>query len=323
MNALQTLKENEFFKTSLLCNYPLKGVTSFKIGGNAEFFFSPQTEKELSSSLLLLKKSGVRLSLIGGGSNLLVSDTGITGAVISLKNFNTIKIEEKNGNEVFVRVGAGAVTDNLTAWAVENAISGFEDFGGLPGTIGGAAFMNARCYDKSISDILVSARTLELKQNGAASIYPEITEYQFCNTDWDYKKSPFQANATGIIINENRKLVLSCLFRAEYGNKFLIKEKTEQRRTDRIQKGHFKAPSAGSIFKNNRLFGKPSGKIIEEAALKGFSIGGAQVAPWHGNFIINKGNASSQDVLQLIKHIQKTVFEKTGFSLEPEIIFAN
>ena len=322
MDALQTLKKNKFFKTSLLYNYPLKDITSFKIGGNAEAFFSPQTEQELSRGLLLLKKSGIRLSLIGGGSNLLVADTGIKGVVISLKYFNKIEIEEKD-TDLFIRAGAGVLTDKLTEWAIENSISGFEDFGGLPGTIGGAAFMNARCYEKSISDILVSARTLEIKQNGEASFYSETTEYQFCSKDWDYKKSPFQANANGIMLNENRKLVLSCLFRAKYGDKLLIQERTEKRRIDRIQKGHFKAPSAGSTFKNNRLFDKPSGKIIEEAALKGFSIGGAQVAPWHGNFIINTGNASSRDVLQLIQHIQKTVFEKTGFFLEPEVIFAN
>lgn len=322
MNELQTLQENEFFKQSLLLNYPLKDLTSFKIGGNAEALFYPQTEEELSSGLLLLKKNGVHLSLIGGGSNLLVSDAGVKGVVVSLKNFNTIEIEEKNGTDIFIRVGAGVLTDSLTGWAAENSISGFEDFGGLPGTIGGAAFMNARCYDKSISDILISARTLELKQEEAL-ISPEITEYQFCSKDWDYKKSPFQANANGIHLNENRKIILSCLFRAEYGDKLLIEEKTECRRADRVQKGHFKAPSAGSTFKNNRLFGKPSGRIIEEAALKGFAIGDAQVAPWHGNFIINKGNASCQDVLYLIQHIQKTVFEKTGFSLEPEVIFAN
>lgn len=313
--------EIQKFNDKILFDYSLKNLTSLKIGGNSEFFFEPKNEEELISTLLFFNNKNIPISIIGGGTNLLISDNGVEGLVLHLKNFNTIAIEEKNDNTVFVRVGAGVLTDDLTKWAIENSISGFENFGGLPGTIGGAAFMNARCYDKSISDLFVSAKVLQLKKQ-STNISATVNEYEFCTEDWDYKKSPFQKAAKGIAIQENRYIILSVLFKVENGDRIEIEEKTKTRFSDRIQKGHFKAFSAGSTFKNNHNFGKPSGKIIEEAGLKGFSIGNAQVAPWHGNFLINTGSASSKDMKDLIEYVQKTVLEKTDMLLEPEVILA-
>ncbi len=319
MNSFtNTLKESSLFRKGLLkFDYPLKNLTCFKIGGNAEFFFTPSTEEELKTGLELFKKNNIPVSIIGGGSNLLVSDSGIKGAVIKLEKFDKIEIIKKTENDVFIRAGAGVLTDYITKWAAENGISGLEDFGGLPGTLGGAAFMNARCYEKSISDIFCSAKVLYFD-----NLCYIFDEYKSKQEEWDYKVSPFQKYAEGIKIISGRKLIVSLTFKLCYGKKEEIKNKTQQRIDDRTRKGHFLKPSAGSVFKNNRKFGKPSGKLIEEAGLKGISDGDAQIAPWHGNFIINNCEAKAENVRKLIEKIQKIVFEKQGFLLEPEIFFA-
>ncbi len=323
------IESSSLFKQGLIKkDFPLKEFTSFKLGGNAEFFFEPSSKAELIEGLQLFMEERMSLSLIGGGTNLLISDKGIKGAVLSLKKLNSIEIIEsknlqnknnkadENAEAVFVKVGAGLLITDFTNWAIDNSISGLENFGGLPGSVGGASFMNARCYGSSISDIIYSAQTLSIRNNKI-----ESSEYFFDEGDWDYKKSPFQKNTEGIKIMPKREIVLSVIFKLAKGEQAEIKKQTEDCYNDRIQKGHFKAPSAGSTFKNNRDFGKPSGKIIEEVGLKGLSIGGAQVAPWHGNFIINKDNASSKEVFDLISIVQKKVFEKTKFLLEPEVIF--
>ena len=177
--------------------------------------------------------------------------------------------------------------------------------------------MNARCYDVSISDRLKS-----IKYILADGDKTEFAEYEYNPSDWDYKVSPFQQNPVSTEITKNRKIVLSAVFTLTHGIKEEIAVKTEEKVQDRISKGHFKAPSAGSTFKNNRAFGQPSGKLIEDAGLKGICEGGAQVAPWHGNFVINRENASASDVKTLIEKVQSIVKEKTGFLLEPEVIFA-
>ncbi len=308
--------------------FPLKDLTSFKIGGNAEFFFEPSNQEELINGIKIFIENKIPMSIIGGGNNLLIPDTGISGAVLSLKKIKEIKIlsappfpsaHEKESSKIFVEAEAGVSIEELTNWAIENSVSGLENFGGLPGTVGGACFMNARCYGSSISDILYSAKTFSQVLVHNSSNF-EFTEYLSSPKDWAYKISPFQKNADGIKIGDNRQIIFSAIFELEYGNKEEIKKQCEKCRQDRIEKGHFRAPSAGSTFKNNRDFGEPSGKIIEDAGLKGLSIGGAQVAPWHGNFVINADNASYNDVLKLIRHIQNEVLAKTGFLLEPEVI---
>ncbi len=323
------IESTSLFKQGIIQkDFPLKELTSFKLGGNAQFFFEPSSKAELIEALHLFIEEGISLSLIGGGTNLLISDKGISGAVLSLKKLNSIEIidatklqkqntkNDENADAVFVKVGAGLLITDFTQWAIDNSISGLENFGGLPGSVGGASFMNARCYGSSISDIIYSAQTLSIKNNKV-----ESSEYLFDKADWAYKKSPFQKNTDGIKIMPEREIVLSVVFKLAKGIQAEIKTQTEECYNDRIQKGHFKAPSAGSTFKNNRDFGKPSGKIIEEVGLKGLSNGGAQVAPWHGNFIINKDNASSKEIFDLISIVQKKVFEETKFLLEPEVIF--
>ncbi|AIN93540.1 UDP-N-acetylmuramate dehydrogenase [Treponema putidum] len=319
MNNLFSILHNTplFQEGSIEFDKTLKPLTAYKIGGNAEAFFCPKNEEHLKEALIFLLKNKIPVSLIGGGANILVSDKGFRGVLISLKNLNKIEIIGESENKIFVRAGAGVLTDNLTKWAVKNSLSGLECFGGLPGNVGGAVFMNARCYDVSISDRLKSVKYI-LADDGKT----EFAEYKYNPSDWGYKVSPFQQNPISTEIRNNRKIVISAVFTLTYGIKEEIAAKTEEKIQDRISKGHFKAPSAGSTFKNNRTFGQPSGKLIEDAGLKGLCEGGAQVAPWHGNFIINKKDASASDVKILIEKVQKNVKDKTGFLLEPEVIFA-
>ena len=290
MNNLFSILHNTplFQEGTIEFDKPLKPLTAYKIGGPVEAFFCPKNEDHLKEALIFLSKNKIPSSLIGGGTNILVSDKGFRGVLISLKNLNKIEIIGESESKVFVRAGAGVLTDTLTKWAVKNSLSGLECFGGLPGSVGGAVFMNARCYDVSISDRLKSVKYILIDDEKT-----EFTEYEYNPSDWDYKVSPFQQNPVSTEISKNRKIVLSSVFTLNYGIKKEIAAKTEEKVQDRILKGHFKAPSAGSTFKNNRAFGLPSGKLIEDAGLKGLCEGGAQVAPWHGNFVINRENASS------------------------------
>ncbi|UTC64356.1 UDP-N-acetylmuramate dehydrogenase [Treponema sp. OMZ 788] len=319
MNNLFSILHNTplFQEGTIEFDKPIKPLTSYKIGGSAEAVFFPKTEENLKEALIFLSKNKIPASLIGGGTNILVSDKGFKGVLISLKNLNKIEIVSESQGKIFVRAGAGVLIDDLTKWAANNSVSGLDAFGGLPGTVGGALFMNARCYDVSISDRVKSVKYI-LEDDEKT----RFEEYEYKAADWDYKVSPFQPSSISTEITKDRKIVLSAVFTLTYGIKEEITSKTEEKIQDRISKGHFKAPSAGSTFKNNRTFGVPSGKLIEDAGLKGLCEGGAQVAPWHGNFIINKDGASASDVKILIEKVQETVKDKTGFLLEPEVIFA-
>lgn len=319
MNNLFSILHNTplFQEGTIEFDKAIKPLTAYKIGGPADALFYPKNEDQLKEALIFLRKNKISASLMGGGTNILVSDKGVRGVLISLKNLNKIEVIGESKDKVFVRAGAGVLTDNLTKWAVEKAFSGLECFGGLPGSVGGAVFMNARCYDVSISDRLKSVKYILVDDDRT-----EFAEYEYNPSDWDYKVSPFQQNPVSTEITKDRKIVLSAVFTLTHGIKEEIAAKTEEKVEDRISKGHFKAPSAGSTFKNNRAFGQPSGKLIEDAGLKGLCEGGAQVAPWHGNFVINRDEASASDIKTLIEKVQKTVKDKTGFFLEPEVIFA-
>ena len=285
-------------------NEPLSEHTTFKIGGNADYFMLPQTVKELASIILWAKDNNIPFFIIGGGSNLVISDDGFRGAVICTEKLNSFYIEEKSCIKKLV-CGGGCSMKDTVAFCESNGLSGLETFSGLPGTVGGACFMNARCYNKSISDVLVSAEYFDTQTGKTGT-------YKMNSKDWDYKKSPFQ---------NSDKIIVQAAFCVKDGNKDEIKKLDEYYVHDREQKGHFRYPSAGSVFKNNRDFGEPSGKIIQDTGLLGYTIGCAKVSDWHGNFIINYNNATASDVKKIVQHVTDVVYEKRHFKLEPEIIF--
>lgn len=305
----ETIKNSPFFKGQVLFDYALAPLTTMKVGGKAAVFVEPEDIPSAVFALSEFAKTEAKPFILGGGSNLIVSDSGFTQPVVCTRCIKDISIRETADTYTLVTAGCGAKTDDIVSFCAEHGIAGMQTFAGLPGSIGGACFMNARCYEKSISDIVYSVTYLDAQDSYKEKIY------QFDSKDWAYKHSPF-TGGTKIIMQVTLKLnapdkALTPSLCSE-GNKYI---------EDRKQKGHFSYPSAGSVFKNNRSYGKPSGAIIDACGLKGLAVGGAQVAPWHGNFIINNGNATADDIRKLIQEIQKTVLEQTGFTLEPEVIF--
>ena len=312
---------------------PMRLHTTFKIGGPADCFAEPENSSELVALLDFAREAGVPVSVIGGGSNLLVADRGIRGLVVSLARLcgvervesgDSVSVSGKplpslNEQSVIVRSGAGASMEALVAWCADRGIAGLERFAGLPGSVGGAAYMNARCYERSVSDVFFLAEVLCFRDGRY-----RIEEKAYIQADWDYKKSPFQKR-NGVDqarIDETADILLSVSFRLSLGDVESIRSQMAAYVKDRECKGHFRFPSAGSMFKNNHAFGKPSGKIIDDSGLRGFRVGDAQVAPWHGNIVINAGNATAAEVKALVDEVRARVRALTGFELEPEVIMA-
>lgn len=297
-------------------NEPMATKTTFKIGSTADLYIIPENLDQFRGAVSASKSQDCKYFVLGGGSNVVFPDKPYEGIVISTSKLNNIiitddEIENLKENEVLVTCECGTTMAAFVNFCTKYNLSGAEQFAGLPGTVGGAVYMNARCFDKSISDILYSTEHFELLPHGQSKFY----SLPFDNNLWDYKKSPFQ---------EGNKYVTQATFK-------LVRESSNQHEniennckkyiSERIDKGHFKFPSAGSVFKNNHDFGKPTGKLIDEAGLKGTVSGGAQIAPFHGNFIININNASAADVKNLVDLCKAKVNDLFGFNLETEIIF--
>ena len=283
---------------------PMSLHTSFKIGGPADVYIKPDKTAFSEYVPLLLKTAGennIPLFILGAGANILVSDRGIRGIVLDTGSWKGIDYDV---SEQAVKVLSGTSIDELVDTLADAGLSGLEFLAGMPGSAGGSVWMNARCYEKSISDVLIETEILDEEQN--RMIIP------FKMSDFSYKKSPFQ---------ERNVFILSASFSTVKKEPELIKKDNECYRKDRTEKGHYSFPSAGSTFKNNHAFGEPTGKIIDKAGMKGLQIGGAQVAPWHGNIIINKDNARAVDVRMLIDKITEKIREERGFELEREVLY--
>lgn len=316
MNNVRKIWENcniqeKFPRLPVRFDEPMALHTTFRVGGSADLYAEPASAEELVALLSWCTAEHLPVCITGGGSNLVIADRGFRGACVSLAAFRTVSV---NDEHTLVSVGAGFPVDELVSWCAERSLSGIEQFAGLPGTVGGAVYMNARCYDRSVSDVFFSAEALYFRDGR----YTIATE-DWCEESWGYKKSPFQAAASG---DTEAPVVLSAVFRVVPGDPADIRETMDRCVRDREQKGHFRFPSAGSMFKNNRAFGKSSGQIIDEAGLRGFAVGDAQVAPWHGNLVINRGNARAEDIRILVDEVRETVLRKTGFLLETEVVFA-
>lgn len=312
-------------KIQLYLNEPLAPRSSFKIGGNASLLIEPFDAEALAFALTEIKKNGIPYFVLGGGTNVLFGDSGFDGIVVSTKKMSDISIvgtdgAAQNGGKTVIQAAAGASMASLVSFAERESLTGLEEFAGLPGTVGGAVYMNARCFEKEISNVAAAIQWLEpasqdgsQAQDGAGPESASFTlrEAAFAPSDWAYKKSPF--TGTG-------RVVVSAQFVLQKGDKASIAQKAAAYIQARKDKGHYKAPCAGSVFKNNHAFGRPSGKIIDELGLKGKASGGAQIAPFHGNIIINNGGAKASDVLALIDLCKKEAKAKFGFDMEEEIV---
>lgn len=307
----QFFNGNADFRGTVRQNEPLKNHTTMNVGGNAKIFLEPNDTKSLALAEHHFIEENVKFFILGGGSNVIISDSGLD-AVISTRKMSEIKRDtdgadnaEKNitTDSHRLKIDCGASWGSMISFCKKENLGGFEAFSGLSGTVGGALFMNATCFGLSACDNLLSAEYLDMS-DGAVHIYEKN------DSDWGYKVSPFQWTA---------KIILSAVFRVHEG---FDSQKAEHCLASRKEKGHFRAPSAGSAFKNDAANGIIAGKVIDECGLKGFSVGRAQIAPWHGNFIINpERKATASDIKNLVERVQKIVLEKKGINLETEIIF--
>ena len=302
-------------------NEPLAPKSTFKVGGKARLFVTPQSQEELEAVISAVRASELPYFVMGGASNVVFPDGEYKGVIISTQEIKEILYdsdERAEDGSVLVTCFCGLPMASFVDFCTKKNLSGAEQFAGLPGTVGGALYMNARCFDRSISDLLYSTKSLEYQGEKA-----KIIEKPFNAQEWDYKKSPFQPSDADNC-QKTQSYVLQATFRLtphSPSDHDLIAAECKKYIAERVNKGHFKYPSAGSVFKNNRSFGSPSGKLIDECGLKGLTAGGAQIAPFHGNFIINTGAATADDIKVLVQAAQKAVKEKFGFELEPEIIF--
>lgn len=299
MNKIAESLQKIVKKENIYENEPMCKHTSFKIGGIADYFIKVEKEQELQKILQLAKIENIPYYVIGNGTNLLVREGGIRGLVIKLdwKEWRIGKQEEF----AYITVGAGLPLANLALIAFENGLSGLECMAGIPGTIGGAIRMNAGAFGQEMKDIVAFSKCMNEKG--------EIEELSLQQHEFAYRKSAFEENGL-IILETTLKLI--------YGEKEEIKQKMEECKKLRVKSQPLEFPNAGSVFKRNVEV--PVAKLIDECGLKGYHIGDAEVSTKHAGFIVNKGKATADDVLQLIDDIKKEIRQKFNKEMKLEII---
>ena len=286
----------EFYKNeNVIINAEMKDYVHFRVGGPADILLLPENKEQVIKSIQICKENNIPYFVLGNGSNLLVKDGGVKGVVIKLKEVKNIKVYDET-----IEAECGAMLKDVSSVAVENSLTGFEFACGIPGTIGGAVFMNAGAYDGEISDIIDSAEVIDNEG--------EIRTLSKEELDLGYRSS---------VIMKKNYIVLSAKFKLIKGEVIKIKERVEDLTYKRESKQPLEYPSAGSTFK--RPTGYYAGKLIQDAGLKGYAIGGAAVSEKHSGFVINKNNATAKDILDLIKHIQDEVKKQFGVDLHPEV----
>ena len=293
--AFASLLVSEGFNVTF--DEPMKKHTSFKIGGCADVFVTIGSKEKLSRFLTLANENDVPYIILGNGTNMLVSDKGIRGAVVRLDG-DFCKIE-KNGENGIVS-GAGAMLSRLCQAALSESLTGLEFAYGIPGSVGGAVYMNAGAYGGEIKDCAVSCEYMS--RDGET--------HTLSNEELDFRYR-------GSFFTGTDNIILSASFELTKGDSEEIKAKMHELMGRRSDKQPLELPSAGSVFK--RPVGYFAGGLIEQCGLKGCTVGGAQVSKKHAGFIVNIGDATCEDVLGLVKHIQNTVKTETGVDLECEI----
>ena len=287
---------NEFYDINdIKIDEKLSEYVNFKVGGPADILLIPNSKEQVIKSIKICKENNIPFYLIGNGSNILVRDGGFRGVVLSLKNVKNIYVDGEK-----IEAECGFMLKEVSDKAIENSLTGFEFACGIPGTIGGAVFMNAGAYDGEISKVIESAEVIDENCNIIRLSREEL--------DFGYRSS---------LVMKKGYTVLSAVFKLEKGQVKTIKELIEDLTNKRESKQPLEYPSAGSTFK--RPTGYFAGKLIQDAGLKGYSIGGAAVSEKHSGFVINKGNATAKDITDLIKHIQDEVKKQFGVDLHPEV----
>ena len=282
--------------SNILENEPMSKHTTFRVGGAADLFITPKSIKEATEIVRLLLAQDAKFEVIGNGSNLLVSDNGYRGCIVCM-GMDDIKADGTR-----ITAGAGALLSRTAGIAYEKGLTGLEFAAGIPGSAGGAMVMNAGAYGGEMKDVTVSVTLLDMESMRTLTLSNEEMEF-------GYRTS---------IVKHHPYIVLEACFELERGDKAAIKEKMDELAAKRREKQPLEYPSAGSTFK--RPEGYFAGKLIEDAGLKGFSHNGAEVSEKHCGFVINKGDATADDIITVIRTVRKKVYEQSGVMLEPEVV---
>ena len=287
---------NVIAKDSILLDEPMSRHTTFRVGGPVDFFVTPKAKEEVRDVIRICKEAGMPYYIIGNGSNLLVSDAGYRGVIVQIyKEMNEVKVEGD-----LVKAQAGALLSGIAAKALGAELSGFEFASGIPGTIGGACVMNAGAYGGEMKDVLESVTVL----TGEGKII-------------ELGRNELELGYRTRVIAKKGYIVLGAVLKLERGDGEKIKTYMDELKEKRVTKQPLEYPSAGSTFK--RPEGYFAGKLIQDSGLKGFTVGGAQVSEKHSGFVINKGNATAADVMELIRQVTAKVKEDTGVTMEPDV----
>jgi len=283
--------------TSSLClmNEPLKKHTTYRIGGPADLMIFPKSKQDIIKVIEIINENKLQLTILGSGSNVLVSDDGIRGAVISLKN--SLKQIEVSDNILYAE--CGTMLGTIVKHAVRNNLIGLENLNGVPGTLGGALIMNAGAWGGEISENLIHVELINSKS--------EIKKIYKKDLNFSYRQSSFNKD----------DILLSAKFNLKKADKDIIKENLIEAQSGRKKSQPLNKRSAGSVFKNPK--DNSAGKLLDDLGLKGFSIGDAKISEKHANFFINDGDASSTDMLMLIKKAHQKVKERFNVNLSLEV----
>lgn len=300
MSTIGDLLSKINLKGTWRADEPLALHTTFRVGGPADAMVFPTSVDDVAAVRALARREGIPFFVLGRGANLLVADRGLRGVTVNLTS-----LSQWSWDDGVLTTQAGLDVSDAAQAGFDRGFSCLEFLNAMPSTVGGAVYMNARCYGAEIADVLIDATVLDEND--------QILTVPFVRDQWDYKISPFQGRDW---------VIVSARFRAPKAEPDAVKKVMETNAADRQAKGHFRLPCAGSVFKNNRDFGAPSGVIIEQAGLKGLRRGAALVSPWHANIIVNEGGARAADVRGLIEEVKARVAQTTGFVLEEEVIYA-
>lgn len=293
IDALRAIVSEENIHT----NEEMSRHTTFRTGGPATLFIQPNSFEELQSIIQEIKKSGEKYFILGNGSNILVSDKGFDGVVISLSEFTKIELL----SETEIQAQAGAINSGIAAFARDNSLTGFEFAAGIPGTIGGAMVMNAGAYGGEMKLVTKEVKVIDLEGN-IVTLDKEAMQF-------GYRTS---------FIKGKEYIVLSVVLKLEPGDRDAVTKTMTELALKRKEKQPLEYPSAGSTFK--RPAGNFAGKLIEDSGLRGYTVGGACVSEKHCGFVVNKGDATSADVYRVIQDVRAKVLEDSGIELEPEVI---
>lgn len=298
MNQFKKYKDifSEFYtEDQIIVDADMKDYIYFKVGGYADILLTPNNPTQVIKTIKVCNDNEIPYYIFGNGSNILVRDGGIRGVVIKLSNLDEITVESGK-----IMASCGALLKDVSKKALENSLTGFEFACGIPGSIGGAVFMNAGAYDSEVKNVIESAQVINKEGN--------IITFSKEELELGYRTSK---------VMKEGYIVLSAIFALKKGDHQKIKSRIDELTERRESKQPLEFPSAGSTFK--RPEGHFAGKLIQDSGLKGYSIGGASVSVKHSGFVINKGNATAKDILDLIEHIQKEVKKQFGVDLLPEV----